>query len=167
MGRLLRECTRKRAGSVMNVCLDACFLIGLYDARDEHHQRSRQIFADLFDTDSPNIAVIVWPVMYESVSTRLVRHRGRTAALERDWRRLVSTNRMAFLDDAPYRDEAFELCLDELKKVPTAYRALSLTDRVLRSVLADRDADVDGIITANASDFADVCNASRRRIVWD
>ena len=146
----------------MNVCLDAGFLIGLYDERDPHHQRSQGLFADLFDTSTPNVAVVVWPILYESVSTRLVRHRGQIVALERDWRRLVSTRRLEFLDDVPYRDEALELCFQEIGRPPRNYRDLSLTDRVLRSVLADPDVRIDGIATFNEADFADVCRVSGR-----
>jgi predicted nucleic acid-binding protein len=149
----------------MNVCLDSCFLIGLYDERDQHHRESKELFVDLFGADNPNVAVIVWPVLYESVSTQLVRHRGRTAAMERDWRRLVSSNRMIFLDDQPYRDDAFELCLRETAKPPSGYRSLSLTDRILRSVLADTNVRIDGILTFNEGDFIDVCRTSGRTIV--
>jgi predicted nucleic acid-binding protein len=149
----------------MNVCLDACFIIGLYDERDQHHERSVELFVDLFDSDTRNTAIVVWPVLYEAVSTRLVRHRGRTATMERDWRKLVSSNRLTFMDDDPYRDEAFDLCLRELEKPEQAYRSLSLTDRVLRGVLADMDVRIDAILTFNEKDFSDVCRASRRQVV--
>jgi len=72
----------------MNVCLDACFLIGLYDERDQHHKESESLFVELFDSGTTHAMVILWPALYESISTRLVRHRDRTASLERDWRRL-------------------------------------------------------------------------------
>jgi predicted nucleic acid-binding protein len=149
----------------MNVCLDACFIIGLYDERDQHHARSVELFAELFDAETRNTAVVVWPILYEAVSTRFVRHRGRTAALERDWRKLVSSNRLIFMDDNPYRDEAFDLCLRELEKPDKAYRSLSLTDRVLRGLLADMDVRIDAILTFNEKDFLDVCRASRRQVV--
>jgi predicted nucleic acid-binding protein len=50
----------------MNVCLDAGFLIGLYDKRDQHHQRSKGIFAQLFEEQRYNNAVIAWPALYEA-----------------------------------------------------------------------------------------------------
>jgi predicted nucleic acid-binding protein len=149
----------------MNVCLDACFLIGLYDERDQHHERSQELFAEIFDTPARNVAVILWPALYEAVSTQLVRHRRRTSRMERDWRRLVSMRSLVFMDDQPYRDEAFELCLRELDKPPASYRPLSLTDRVLRGVLADTNARVDALMTFNIGDFADVCRKAGRQIV--
>jgi predicted nucleic acid-binding protein len=148
----------------MNICLDACFLIGLYDERDQHHKRSEELFADMFDSYARNVAVVVWPVLYESVSTQLVRHRRRTSDMERDWRKLVSTKRLVFMDDAPYRDDALELCFKELDKPASSYRSLSLTDRVLRSVLADANARVDGVLTFNQGDFADVCRKLDRKL---
>jgi predicted nucleic acid-binding protein len=149
----------------MNVCFDACFLIGLYDTRDQHHEKSKHLFESLFEIGSPNVAVIVWPVLYESVSTQLVRHQGRTAEMERDWRRLISARQLVFLDDQPYRDDALELCLKEIARPRATYRSLSLTDRVLRAVLADTNVRVDCIITFNQADFVDVCRTSGRHIV--
>jgi predicted nucleic acid-binding protein len=149
----------------MNVCLDACFLIGLYDKSDQHHKRARELFASLFDPTTGNAGVIVWPVLYESVSTRLVRDHSRTMEMERDWRRLVSARKLIFLDDQPYRDEALELCFQETKRHRGAYRDLSLTDRVLRSVLNDKSVRVDGIVTFNTADFIDVCQSSGRRLI--
>jgi predicted nucleic acid-binding protein len=145
----------------MNVCLDACFLIGLYDERDQHHERSQELFA----APTRNTAVIVWPALYETVSTQLVRHRGRMALMERDWRRMLAARGLVFLEDGPYREEAFELCLREVDKPAVSYRPLSLTDRVLRSVLADSNARVDAIITFNIGDFADICRKTSREIV--
>jgi predicted nucleic acid-binding protein len=149
----------------MNVCLDACFLIGLYDERDQHHERSQELFAEIFDATARNTAVIVWPALYETVSTQLVRHRGRMALMERDWRRMLAARGLVFLEDGPYREEAFELCLREVDKPAVSYRPLSLTDRVLRSVLADSNARVDAIITFNIGDFADICRKTNREIV--
>ncbi|HEX4650029.1 MAG TPA: hypothetical protein VH250_00875, partial [Granulicella sp.] len=147
------------------VCLDACFLIGLYDERDQHYARSQVLFAEIFDAPARNTAVIVWPALYETVSTRLVRHQGRMARMERDWRKMLARQGLVFLEDGPYRKEAFELCLREADKPAVSYRPLSLTDRVLRSVLADTNARVDAIITFNIGDFADVCRRSNREIV--
>ncbi|HXE06575.1 MAG TPA: hypothetical protein VN612_01680 [Acidobacteriaceae bacterium] len=149
----------------MNVCLDAGFLIGLYDERDQHHQTSSVLFTELFgDGSRPNVAVVVWPILYESVSTQLVKRRHRMIALEQDWRRLVATRRLEFLDDSLYREEALELCFQELQKPLVRYRDLSLTDRVLRGVLSDSDVRVDGIATFNEGDFVDVCRDAGRTI---
>jgi predicted nucleic acid-binding protein len=85
----------------MNICLDASFLIGLYDKTDQYHKLSKNLFSSLFDSDNGNAGVVVWPVLYESVSTRLVKSQVRTTEMERDWRRLISAQRLIFLDDKP------------------------------------------------------------------
>jgi predicted nucleic acid-binding protein len=149
----------------MNICLDACFLIGLYEKKDQHHRQSKDLFTSLFDTGARNSGVVVWPVLYESVSTRLVRDRSRVTEMERDWRRLISAKKLIFLDDKPYRDEALELCFQETQRHRGAYRDLSLTDRVLRGVLADKSVSVDGILTFNTGDFIDVCQSSGRKLI--
>ncbi|HEY5330852.1 MAG TPA: hypothetical protein VIJ79_13275 [Acidobacteriaceae bacterium] len=148
----------------MNVCLDACFLIGLYDPRDQYHQRATELFAEVFDDPSPNVVVLVWPVLYESVSTQLVKQRIPTAAMERDLRRLRALQRLKYVDDAPYREQALEAGFTELNRPPSTYRALSLTDRFLRSVLLDADNKVDAVITFNAGDFVDACKQSGRQL---
>jgi hypothetical protein len=91
--------------------------------------------------------------------------RRRTSLMERDWRRLASMRSLVFMDDQPYRDEAFELCPRALDKPPASYRPLSLTDRVLRGVLADTNARIDALMTFNIGDFADVCRKAGRQIV--
>jgi predicted nucleic acid-binding protein len=149
----------------MNVCLDACFLIGLYDPRDQHHRRAAELFADLFEVPSPHVAILVWPVLFESVSTRLVKQKVPTTQMERDLRILRTGRRLDYLDDSPYRERALEACFRELDRSPSAYRALSLTDRVLRSVLSDVDNRVDAILTFNEGDFADVCKRSGCRLL--
>ena len=149
----------------MNVCLDACFLIGIYDERDQHHLRSAELFSSLFADNSVHVAVIVWPALYEAVSTQLVKHRRRTSAMERDWRRLAVANKLLFIDDEKYRDDALESCLRETSRSVGSYRALSLTDRVLRAVLADEELKIDGIVTFNPGDFADICLQSRRELL--
>lgn len=149
----------------MNLCLDACFLIGLYDPRDQHHARARDLFAEHFEQPSRNVAVLVWPALYEAVSTQLVRNRVRTSEMEREFRGLRALQRLDYLDDAPYREQAFDNCFMELEKPQGSYRALSLTDRVLRSVLSDVNVRVDAILTFNVGDFADVCRKSGRTVL--
>lgn len=149
----------------MNVCLDACFLIGLYDSRDQYHARARDLFAEYFEQPSLNVAVLVWPVLYEAVSTRLVRQHTHTSEMERELKSLRAVQRLDYLDDAPYRDQAFEDCFMELGRPRGSYRALSLTDRVLRSVLSDVNVRIDAILTFNVGDFSDVCQKSGRTLL--
>lgn len=150
---------------MMNVCLDACFLIGLYDERDKHHARSRELLEMYFGDRTRNVAIVIWPNLYELVSTRLVRDTRKTQILEQDWRILASKKRIEFLEDDPYRAEALELCFRELNKRRSSYRGLSLTDHVIRAVLADSNVQVDAILTFNPGDFADVCRSKNKLIL--
>ena len=150
----------------MNVCLDACFLIGLYDPRDQYHLRALELFSELFDTPGQNMAVIVWPVLYETVSTQLVKNRLNISAMERDLRSLRAAKRLDYLDDSPYRDEALDACFGELGRTPASYRNLSLTDRVLRGVLLDLNTRVDAVLTFNVKDFSDACRKSGKTVLF-
>lgn len=149
----------------MNICIDACFLIGLHDDRDQHHARATTPFAELFEEDSNNVAIVVWPVLYESVSTQLVKRRSHLYRFERTLRILRSQLKLEYVEDGEYRDGALEACFGELGKPPARYRPLSLTDRVLREVLQDPDVRVDAILTFNAGDFSDACRRLGRLLL--
>jgi hypothetical protein len=85
--------------------------------------------------------------------------------MERDWRMLRSRHRLEFVDDQPYRDDALEDCFAGAARSHSVYRQLSLTDRVLRAVLADPNMDIDGILTFNPADFSDVCRKSGKLLI--
>ncbi len=148
-----------------NLSVDAGFIIGLYDPRDEHHERSKILFGDLFGERGQNVAIIVWPALYESISTRFVRDMRKAQTMERDWRMLRSRHRLEFVDDQPYRDDALEDCFAGAARSHSVYRQLSLTDRVLRAVLADPNMDIDGILTFNPADFSDVCRKAGKLLI--
>ena len=145
-------------------CVDSGFLIGLYDETDQYHEKANQYFSD-FLSIGPNQLVIPWPTIYETVSTRMVRNRRRMETFERDWKRLRAQEKIALLDDAPFRERAIEECFVELAKPARNYRMLSVTDRVLRNILSDVGVRIDVFITFNPGDFLDVCRASRREMV--
>lgn len=94
------------------VCVDSGFLIGLYDERDQHHQKAKEHFSDHVDNDL-NQLVIPWPILYESVSTRMVKRQNSIAMLERDWRKLEASGQLIMLDDGEFRESAMEECLAE------------------------------------------------------
>lgn len=138
----------------MNVCADAGFLIGLYDSTDEHHDEAATLFANLFASSS-NRLVIPWPILYETVSTRMARRRKGLMLFERDWRRLFLQHRLELLSDLPFRERVIEECFEGLEM--SRYRALSAADRVVRKMLADARLRIDAFVTFNAPDFVDVC----------
>jgi len=145
----------------MNLCADAGFLIGLYDDRDEHHAEASNQFASYFQSGS-NRLVIPWPILYETVSTRMARRRKSLAMLERDWKRLLLRQQLELLSDLPFREGVVEECFEGLGD--HRYRALSAVDRVVRRILSDRKVRIDAFITFNPGDFADVCRQFGRQL---
>ncbi len=146
------------------VCADACFLIALYHERDGFHAIARQWFADLFE-NTLNRLIVPWPALYETVSTRMVRSPRRVERMYTEWRNLRANQRLDLLDDGPFRDGAIDGCFAEPAKGARRYRALSLSDRVIREMLADTGTRIDVFLTFNASDFIDVCQKFRREML--
>lgn len=146
------------------LCIDTGFLIALYDETDRHHPDARKRFVEFFD-HTPNRLLVPWPILYEAVSTRLVRNRRRMEQLRRDWLRFEYGRRLELLDDKPLRSAALADCLTEVMRRPRAYRALSLADRVIRGLLGDTALRIDYFVTFNPGDFADVCHKFRRMMV--
>lgn len=133
-----------------HVLADTGLWIGLFEARDQHHEEAEAIAGrlDLFRL------VLPWPILYETLNTRLVRN---TLALSRFENYLKRPN-VDYLDDTRYRETALNLSLESSRRS----RALSLTDCTIRLILDDVGVKIDYLATFNARDFADVCH--RRRI---
>lgn len=138
------------------MCVDSGFLIALYDNRDDHHESAEKHFVQRFDA-AENILVIPWPILYESISSRLVRRRDRIAKLKSDWHRLQNRGQLHLLDDETYRHRSLDDCFDETEKEESHYWGLSLADRVIRNILQDPQVDVAALITFDVGDFVDVC----------
>ncbi|PYV21505.1 MAG: hypothetical protein DMG27_20610 [Acidobacteria bacterium] len=139
-------------------------MIGLYDESDDLHSRAAAHFSTYFG-QIPNQMIVAWPILYESISTKMVRQRKNFEALDKGWRALRAHGQLLLLDDQEFRESAMDECLAEVSRPPRHYRALSLTDRVLRGVLASADTRVDLFITFNPQDFVDVCRQVGRRMV--
>lgn len=137
------------------VLTDSCFWLGLIDPTDQHHQSAVE-WADIVATEGA-ILLLPWPCLYESVSTRLVRHRGRTLEFEQ----LLKRPAVEFLDDASYRDAALEAVFDTAR----TGRSFALADGVIREMLKDINLRVDYLLTFNGADFADVCQVRRIELV--
>ncbi len=145
------------------VCVDACFLIGLYDPKDQHHEAATAHFSQLFDR-SPSRMVIPWPILFETFSTRMVKNRSAMLSLEKDWERLRQSDRLQLISDVPYRERVVRDCFDEVAKPDHTRRGLSSVDRIVRNMLADRRNKIDAFVTFNARDFKDVCGKFRREL---
>lgn len=150
-----------------NVCVDSGFLIGLYDDRDDFHQRALTYFTEYF-AKPQNRLLVPWPSLYESVTSQMAKgKKGRTKVqnLDRDWKTLRTHDQLTLLDDQPFREQAMEECFAELDRPPQHYRGLSLADRVIRRILADAKSKVDIFITFDPGDFGDVCKQFGRQML--
>ncbi|MGO8814884.1 MAG: hypothetical protein ACLQVG_09550 [Terriglobia bacterium] len=144
-----------------NVCADSGFLIALYDSSDSYNATARRLFQENLDRPPFNRFALPWPIMYETLSTRLARDRRTVEMIERDLKRMEMRRQLEYWDDKPFRDQAFENFVREIDKPRLHYRALSLVDRVVRLMLADVNLKMDLFITFNGGDFHDVCRESR------
>ena len=146
------------------ICVDSVFLLGLYDDRDQYHVRAKELFVAYFN-NTANRLLVPWPVLYETISTRLVRHERNLALLERDWRILAGRRQLILLDDRPHRQAAIDERFREVRVEGRRRRPLSLTDRVLRRMLGEQSIKVDALVTFNVADFADVCRRLRLDVI--
>jgi len=148
----------------MNICVDACFLIALYDPRDGHHEVATALFEKLYGAATHQL-VLPWPILYETVSTRMARRADSMRLLERDLKLLRQRNRLATLLDRKMREQALGECFDELRKRGMGYRALSLVDRVVRLMLLNPRNRLHALVTFNREDFEDVCRTRRIQLI--
>jgi predicted nucleic acid-binding protein len=149
-----------------DICVDSSFLIGLYDETDERHERATDYFLRYFPK-SNNRLIIPWPIVYEAVSTQMVKKRNRKGMvrLEKDWVLLSSQSQLDLLSDLPFREGVVNECFDELRKPPVHYRELSAVDRVIRRILSDSNIQISAFLTFNPKDFVDVCKVFRREVL--
>jgi hypothetical protein len=134
------------------VCVDAGFLIGLYDPTDQHHRAANEQFELIFGEDSGRHTLLIpWPILYESLGTRFARDPIKVTSLGNTWNYLDRAERLVLLDDAPYREET----LTEQIEAPS--RGLSLADRVLRAMILEDEPRFDFFLTYNTGDFIDAC----------
>ncbi len=147
-----------------DICVDTGFLLGLYVESDQYHDQAQRCFSEYF-AYGLNRLVIPWPILYETVSTTLVRNRPAMNLMERDWKRLLRQGRLEMLSDIPFREGAIDECFDELRRPRGQARDLSLVDRVIRRALSDVNVRIDALITFNPADFADVCRKHNRDII--
>lgn len=147
-----------------SICVDSGFLIALYDERDPYYSRA-QAYSRQYLNISQNILLIPWPILYETVSTRMCKNKKKLAILKRDWETLEKQRRIILLDDLSFRERAIAECYEEVKKGLNHYRGLSLVDRVVRYVLSEVNIKIDFFITFNPGDFSDICRKYRRTMI--
>jgi predicted nucleic acid-binding protein len=134
-----------------NVVADSGFWFGLFNARDQYHQQACAIERLV----THHNLVIPWLSLYESLNTRLVRNRAWRARMAAFVRRPSTV----LLDDSAYRQVSLDHVLAQ------GSTTFSLVDHVIRSLLEDPKVAVHELITFNAADFVDVCQARHIEII--
>jgi predicted nucleic acid-binding protein len=137
-----------------SVCVDACFLIGLYDKDDQYHTVAARQFDALFGESSKRHRMIApWPILYECLGSRYARDPRKSSIFNQRWNYLLESDQLQLLDDRSFR----EIALDEHLFIRS--RPLSLVDRVLRAMIEDPRHPFEFFLTYNTRDFEDVCRA--------
>jgi predicted nucleic acid-binding protein len=135
------------------ICVDAGFLIGIYDRDDQYHAIAVRQFEYLFsETRDRNQLIAPWPILYECLGSRHAKDKRKAALFNQRWTFLYESVQLELLDDFQFRDKCFAEYLGN------EARPLSLVDRVLRAMIADRRRYFDFFLTYNSGDFADACD---------
>jgi predicted nucleic acid-binding protein len=137
------------------VLVDTGFWFALYDARDKQLHAVASTKASMIQRLQ---VVFPWPVLYEALNTRFVKNSIGMLAIEA----LVKSPRAILIDDKTYRTGALDATLREFRN---RSRALSLVDMVIRFILDDPNIKIDGLLTFNEEDFADICRKRRIQIL--
>ena len=128
------------------VLVDSGFFIALFNQRDQHHASARRLeeWLDLVPI------VLPWPILYETVNTRLAR---RPEILAK-FGAIARSPETMLLDDSPYREGSFATVLAQ----DAASVRLSLVDAVLCSIIEDANVPISAMLTFNERDFVAVCH---------
>ena len=137
------------------VLTDSCFWLGLVDPRDQHHSSARAL--DEIISAEQHTVLLPWPCLYESISTRLIRNRTHTLKFEH----LLKRPPVRLLDDTGYRNAA----LSAVFAASHIGQSYALADGVIREMIKDRNLRIDYLLTFNAADFEDVCQARRIELI--
>jgi predicted nucleic acid-binding protein len=128
--------------------VDTGYWYAVCDPNEANHGSASTKFAD-FERHG---IIFPWPCLYETLNTSFVENR---RAMPR-FAAIVRRPNVEYLDDAPYREHAYELTMGTARKRP-----ISLVDMVMRLMLENVNVRVDGLLTLNPKDFHDVCRKRR------
>ncbi len=135
------------------ILCDACYWIALLDSRDAYHCQARSIFKHI----GFHQIITPYPVLYEVISTRLVKRKDRLLEfgkiLQKHWE---------IVCDKPYRDDSIHEIVHHGNT-----RNLSLVDVVIRKILQNdaRGFAVHALVTFNEKDFYDVCESKNITLI--
>ena len=125
---------------------DTGFWIALLDEKDQHYQSAGER-APWIDVAT---LVMPWPVLYETLRTRLVKRPERVVRLDQQMKK----PNVEFIEDQKYRLEAYSQTIDFSIRFR---RPISMVDMVCRLLIADPEVRIDYLLTTNPKDFVDVC----------
>jgi len=128
------------------IIVDTGFWLALFTPGDLHHAVASKKAPIL---DGARL-LFPWPVLYETVNTRLIKNRDGVARLDS----LLKRGNAILIDDTDYRGPALQATIRESHN---RVRAISLVDMVIRFVIADPNVRIAALLTFNERDFADVC----------
>ena len=136
--------------------VDTGFFIALFNPRDPYHAaaREKQDWLEMLSIVMP------WPILYETINTRFVRRPETIARFES----IIHAPETEFLDDRPYRLEAYE---DTLTQAKAQRHSMSLVDSVLCAILDDTNVRIDAMLTFNFRDFGHICNLRGVELLTD
>lgn len=134
-----------------NILVDTGFWYAYLGTKDSLREEAKAIY-DRYINSGMNNVIIPYPVLYETINTKLLRDKNKKAA---DWflKKLVSDPKFVRVPDKDYREAAFNITVG-----PTRNRGISLVDNVLRIMIEDDMLKIDALITFNTGDFIDICN---------
>lgn len=142
-----------------NILIDTGFWYSYLGTRQDSLQGKAIELYDIFISGNVNNIIIPFPVLYETINTKLLKDKNQKAA---DWflKKLVSDPKFIRLPDKDYRETAFNSTIGTTRK-----RGISLVDNILRAMLADGLLKIDALITFNTGDFSDVCKKQRIQLI--
>lgn len=123
--------------------VDTGFFTALLHERDPYHASAvaNQDWLEALPV------VLPWPILYETINTRLARRPHLMARLDA----LVSSDQTTLLDDATYRSNCYSMVIQSRGQAP------SLVDAVLQCVIEDANVRIGAMLTFNRRDFAWIC----------
>jgi len=129
----------------LGLLVDSGFFIALYNERDHYHAAALKKLEWL-----EMLSVILpWPVLYETMNTRLAR---RPEVLSR-FDALVRDLDAHLIDDSPYRELAYSQTMSSSR----LGEPVSLVDSVLGAIIEDVNIPVRAMLTFNHRDFTGLC----------
>ena len=127
------------------VLVDTGFFFALFNKRDRNHSTALKL-QDLFETQH---VILPWPVLYETVNTRLARN---SANLER-FSDFTQKPNIQLFDDSQYREKALKEVLNQ--QLPS--EQTSLVDAILCCIIEDPNVPITALLTFDQRDFFEIC----------